>query len=316
MRLLVSRADKLEGQHSDVRAPAHVAGVRLGQDRGLRRVGAPILPLERDGPRGRAQGHPRSGGAADLVQQFLRLRRRCRVQEIRERRAATVVRLDRHAALAACRMRAHQRPPGTLMGAIDREQALRGGDQGVGIVLLSQEVLAESAATVAQTLPFRGEPGVEGRIGAVEVFQKIAVQQRQRGRLLHGRTHHLLHVHPGGAGPKGEVVAGDLQHVGASGREHLQQAVNFLAERRPGLLLRPAAPQQFREAPSQGGSRRGHRDDGQKGFRLTSPRQDVLRSERPGLHLADEPETENDRTRQDRRQGGRGSGDEGPRNKI
>ena len=51
-------------------------------------------------------------------------------------------------------------------------------------------------------------------IDAVEVLQQVAIQQRQRGRLVGGRPHHLLDVHPDEARAEREVIAGDHQDLG------------------------------------------------------------------------------------------------------
>ena len=142
------------------------------------------------------------------------------------------------------------------MRAIDLQQPLRGRDRRLRLDLLAQQGLGHRAGTVAQPLALGGQPGVEGRIDAVQILQQIAVEQRQRGRLVGRRPHHLFHVHPDHAGPQREVIAGHRQHLGPRRRQCLEQPMDFLAQRGPRLLLGPAAPQQLGEAPAQRGTRR------------------------------------------------------------
>ena len=81
--------------------------------------------------------------------------------------------------------------------------------------------------------------------------------------------------------------------ISAAGRrQRLQQAVDFLPQRGPRLLLRPAAPEQFREPAAQRGARGGQRHHGEQGARLASGRQDVLAGDRPGFHLADQTQAQ------------------------
>ena len=142
------------------------------------------------------------------------------------------------------------------MRAIDLQQALRRRDRRLRLDLLAQQRFGDRAGTVAQPLALGGQPGVEGGIDAVQILQQIAVQQRQRGRLVGRRPHHLLHVHPDHAGTQREVVAGHRQNLGPRRRQCLEQPMNFLAQRGPRLLLRPAAPQQLGQAPAQRGTGR------------------------------------------------------------
>ena len=136
------------------------------------------------------------------------------------------------------------------MRAVDRQQALRGRDRGVRVFLLAQQLLREVAPAVAQALALRGEPGVERRVGAVEILKQVAVEQRQRGRLLDGGAHDLLDVDPRRAGRQREVVARDRENLVGAGRgQYFEQAVDFLPERRARLFLGPPAPEQLGQAP-------------------------------------------------------------------
>jgi hypothetical protein len=195
-------------------------------------------------------------------------------------------------------MGAHQRPPGALVGAVDRQQALRRRDRRIRIFLLAQQLFGQVAAAVAQALAFGGEPGVECRVGAVEILQQVAVQQRQRGRLLDRRAHDLLDIDPGRAGGEREVVTGDDQNLVGTGRgQHFQQAMDLLAEGGARLFFRSAAPQQLGKTPAQGRARGGKRDHGQERAGFAPGRQDALGADGPGLHLADQPQPEDNRTR-------------------
>ena len=271
-------------------APAPATGsssaVVLERRRGRRGVGG-CGRLRRGADR-----HAAAVGTADFRQQLLGFLRRRGVQQVGQHGAAAVVGLDRHAALAAGGMRPHQRPPGALMRPVDLQQALRRRDGRLGLARFAQQRLGDVAGTVAQALALGGQPGVEGRIDAVQVLQQVAVEQRQRGRLVGGGPHHLLHVHPDGAGAQRQVVAGDLHDLAAGGRQRLQQPVDFLPQRGARLLLRPAAPEQFGEPAAQGGARGGQRHDGQQGARLASGGQHVFAGDRPGFHLADQAQAQ------------------------
>ena len=159
--------------------------------------------------RRRPQRHAAARRPADFRQQLLGLGRRRGIQQIGQHRAAAVVGLDRHAALAARRVRPHQRPPGAFMRAVDLQQTLRRRDRRLRLDLLAQQRLGDGAGAVTQPFALGGQPGVEGGIDAVQILQQIAVQQGQRGRLVGGRPHHLFDVDPDHAGPQRQVVAGD-----------------------------------------------------------------------------------------------------------
>ena len=150
--------------------------------------------------RRRTRRHAAACRAADLRQQLLRLGRWRGVQQIGQHRAAAVVGLDRHAALAARRVGPHQRAPGAFMRPVDLQQTLRRRDRGLGFHLLAQQCLGDRARAVAQPLALGGQPGVEGGIDAVQVLQQVAVEQRQRCRLVGGGAHHLVDVYPDRAG--------------------------------------------------------------------------------------------------------------------
>ncbi len=103
------------------------------------------------------------------------------------------------------------------MRAVDLQQALGGGDRQFRLTLRAQEQLAERAATIAQAFAFGGEPEIECGIQAVEILQQVAFEQGERAGAVDGGAHDLGDVHPGGAGPQGNVVAGDLEDVVAGG---------------------------------------------------------------------------------------------------
>ena len=94
------------------------------------------------------------------------------------------------------------------------------------------------------------------KIGVVPVLQQVAIKQRQRGRLVGRRPHHLLHVHPDNAGAEREMIPGHRQDLGAGRRQSFEQSMNFLAQRGPRLLLGPPAPQQLGEPATEGGTGR------------------------------------------------------------
>ena len=260
-------------------APRRGCGPRLGTR--ADRAGA-----RRSRPRQRRR---RTGAAARIsAGHALGLLRRLGVELIGQHAAAALIGLDRHAALAARGIGAHQRPPCALVRAVDRQQLLRRGDHRVRVGLLAQQVLGQHAGAVAQPLALAGEPGVEGGIDAVQVLQQVAVQQRQRRRLVGRGAQHLLDVDPHRAGAQHQVVAVDRQDLRADRRHRLEQPVDFLAQRGARLLLRPAAPQQFGQPAAQHRPRRGQRQHRQQRPRLAAGRQHAFAGERPGFHLADQ----------------------------
>jgi hypothetical protein len=90
------------------------------------------------------------------------------------------------------------------------------------------------------------------------------------------------------------MITGHRQNVAATGRcQCFKKAMNFLTQRGPGLLLRPAAPEQFRQSPAQCGARRRQRYNGQQRSGLSALWQYILAGERPCLHLADQSQTHN-----------------------
>ena len=100
-------------------------------------------------------------------------------------------------------------------------------------------------------------------IDAVQALQQVAVQQGQRGRLVGGGPHHLLHVHPDLAGAQRQVVAGHQQDLGA-GRGRAPRAAGEFpggATRGPvppagGSTAVPPAARAGRAAATTGRSRR------------------------------------------------------------
>ena len=237
---------------------------------------------------------PAARRAANFRQQLLRLGGWCRVQQIGQHRAAAIIGLDRHATFAARGVGPHQRPPGALMRAVDRQQPLGRRDRRLRLDLLAQQRLGDCPRPVAQPLALGGQPGVEGRIDAVQVFQQVAVEQRQRGRLFDRRAHHLVDVHPDGAGAQRQVVARDGQDVAARRGQRLQQAMDFLAQRGAGLFLRPPAPQQLRQPTAQRRARRRQRHDGEQRPGFAPLRQHIFAGEGPGFHLPDQPQPHHD----------------------
>ena len=238
MRILLGGADELQRHDADMGAAAGRSESPASAAPGSAAVRrAPSAAGSGGGRRRRSQRHAAARGAADFRQQLLRLGRGRGVQQVGQHGAAAVIGLDRHAALAARGMRPHQRPPGTLVRPVDLQQALRRRDRRLRLHLLAQQRLGHGAGTVAQPFALGGQPGVEGRIDAVQVLQQVAVQQRQRRRLVGGRPHHLLHVHPDHARAKRQVVAGHRQNLGPGRRQVLRAADEF-----PGAARRGPAP--------------------------------------------------------------------------
>jgi len=179
---------------------------------------------------GRPQRHAAARRPADLREQLLRLRRGGGVQQIGKNGAAAVIGLDRHTALAARSVRPHQRPPRALVRPIDLQQPLCCGDRRFRLYLLTQQRLGHGPCPVTQPFTLGGEPGVEGRVNTVQVLQQIAVQQRQRRRLVGRRAHDLFDIHPDNAGPERDVVPRDDQNLGACRSQTFQKSMNFLPE--------------------------------------------------------------------------------------
>ena len=63
------------------------------------------------------------------------------------------------------------------MRAVDLQQALRRGDRRFGLARFAQQRLGDVAGTVAQPLALGGQPGVEGRVDAVQILQQVTVEQ-------------------------------------------------------------------------------------------------------------------------------------------
>ena len=77
--------------------------------------------------------------------------------------------------------------------------------------------------------------------------------------------------------------------------------MDLLAQRGAGLLLRPAAPQQFGQPAAQRGARRRQGDHREQRAGLAPSRQHALAGQRPGFHLADQPQPDHDLHRRARR---------------
>ena len=178
------------------------------------------------------------------------------------------------------------------MRTVDLQQALGRRDRRFGLVRLAQQRLGDVAGAIAQPLTLGRQPGVEGRVDPVQILQQVAIQQGQRRGLVGGGAHHLIHVHPHRAGAQRQVVSGDLHDLCPGGRQSLQQAMDFLPQRRPRLFLRPSAPEQFGESAAQGGAGSRQGDDRKQGASLASGRQYVFAGDRPGFHLADQTQAE------------------------
>ena len=61
--------------------------------------------------------------------------------------------------------------------------------------------------------------------------------------------------------PEDQMVAGDVENLEANGSERLDQAMDFLAQRCPGLNFGAAAPEQFGESGPRDGARSGKRNN-------------------------------------------------------
>ncbi len=204
MRLGFTGADQLQRQHPDTGATARhrrprigacllAVGAQLGSlaasldamlTARFRPFGATFGPLGTMlAPRLRTLWRRRGSGGADFREQPLGLLRRLRIELVGQHGAAALIGLDRHAALAARGIGAHQRPPGALMRAVDRQQLLCCGNDRLGIGLFAQQVLSQQTGAVAQPLALAGQPCIEARVDAVEVLQQVAVEQRQGGGL-------------------------------------------------------------------------------------------------------------------------------------
>ena len=80
-------------------------------------------------------------------------------------------------------MGTHQRPPGTLMRAIDLQQTLGGHDGLFRGQFAEQQLLRDRAAPVAQPLTLGREPHVECRVQAFQPLEQVAIEQRESGRV-------------------------------------------------------------------------------------------------------------------------------------
>jgi hypothetical protein len=80
--------------------------------------------------------------------------------------------------------------------------------------------------------------------------------------------------------------------------------MDFLAQRRARLFLRPAAPQQLGQLAAQHRARRGQGEDGKQRPRFAAGRQDAFACQRPGFHLPDQPQANEDGFRRGMQVGG------------
>ena len=254
-------------------------GGRCGSGRGIASTGS--------------AGTGRGTGAAARMSaaSALRLLGGMGVELVGQHAAAAFVGLDRHAALAAPGIGAHQGAPRPFMRAVDRQQLVRGRDRLLRVGLFAQQVLRQHAGPVGQPLALAGEPGVEGGIDPVQILQQVAVQQRQRPRPVRRCAQHLFDVDPDRAGPQHQMVATDRQRARADRRHRLAEPVDFLPQRGARLLVGAAAPEQFGHFAAQHRARRGQRQHRQQRPRFASGRQHGLAGERPGFHLADQAQT-------------------------
>jgi len=139
------------------------------------------------------------------------------------------------------------------MRPIDLQQPLGGGDRRFRLTRLTQQRLGDVAGAVAQAFPFGGQPGIEGRVDAVQILQQIAVEQGQRGRLVGRGPHHFFDIDPDRAGTERQMIAGDLHDLGAGRGQGFQQPMNFLAQRGARLFLGPAAQSNSARRPRNAG---------------------------------------------------------------
>ena len=95
------------------------------------------------------------------------------------------------------------------MRPVDREQLLGDRDQGLGIAGFVQQRFGDTPRPVPQPLALRMQPDIEGRVDPVELFQQLAVKQRERTRMRRGRPQHLVHVDPDDARTQRQAVAVD-----------------------------------------------------------------------------------------------------------
>ena len=153
MRLRLAGADQLQRQHADPRAAARQCGAHLAARFGAGSVrllaGLEAWHQARSGgpvPASRPAAPARTGAAARISAASCWVSSDgCGVELIGQHATAAFIGLDRHAALAAPGVGAHQRPPCPLVGAVDRQQLLRRGDHRLRVGLLAQQVLRPAA---------------------------------------------------------------------------------------------------------------------------------------------------------------------------
>jgi hypothetical protein len=172
-------------------------------------------------------GRPRG---ADFSQQPLGFIGGLRIELIGQHGAATLIGLNRHAPLTARGIGAHQRPPGALMGAVDRQQLLGSGNHRLRFGFLAQQHLGERPGTVAQSFALAGQPCVKAGVDPVQILQQVAIQQRQRGGSGGRGAQHFLHVHPHCSRAQREMVAINGDDLGTDRVQRLHQPVDFLAQ--------------------------------------------------------------------------------------
>ena len=181
------------------------------------------------------------------------------------------------------------------MRAVDRQQSLRGRDRCIRFQIFLQHRLGDAASTVAQAFALgiaamcrssdrsRPDPpaGRHPAAPATPVAPRLpASPPRRRSTRRPGRKVRWSRVII-----RMSVSAGDSAS---------SKPVDFLPQRRPRLLLRPAAPELFGESAAQHRSWRGHSDTRQQRSGLAAGRQHALAANGPGFHLADQPQPHDD----------------------
>ena len=295
VRIVLGGADQLQRQHADTGAAAGDCG---SCGRGSQ-VGPPARGCRADRrvPRARRCGRPRAAmrlpeRAADFGDQPLGFLARVRVELVGQHGAAA---LDRPG--SPCRARrgrrgAHQRPPGAFVRAVDLQQLLRRRDRRLRLGLLAQQRLGHACGPRSRSRS-RSLVSQASKVGidAVQVLQQLAVQQRQRGRLRRRS--------PASPPPRRSRPCRDASDrwsrvtvrisVPTGDNASSSRWISCRSDARAcssGRRLHSSSASRPRSA----GARRRQRQHGQQRAGLAPGRQHAFAGERPGFHLADQPQ--------------------------
>ncbi len=244
-------------------------------------------------PRGR-RPHAAAAGPRISASSFCVSSDGCGVQQVGQHGAAAVVGLDRHAALAARDVRPHQRPPGAFMRPVDLQQPLRRRDRRFRLGLLAQQRLGDACGhgRAAARVPRRARRRRSGRSRPDPPAGRRPAATATRGWSVVARITSSTSTQTA-PGAQRQVVAGDLHDLRGPAGDSVSSSrwISCRSDARAcssGRRLHSSSA----SLPRSAGRGERQRDDRQQRPRLAPGRQHVFAGERPGFHLADQPQPE------------------------